>query len=187
MIMDQQMLIIGGVVMAALMLTLTTVIVLQQRRIQRYSTPKYGFLGKPLVAAIISVFMGAGLIGGLYLVSQRERVDFEARADLDIQLEVLQERISVNGNQATYKFTLQPKLDGQLYGTEPGAIWNAYWNFNPAGSTLPSASESEIGLNAANPSGIEVTLERGTYTLLVTVDYRGQKTQIETLKKDIVI
>jgi hypothetical protein len=184
--MDQQILYVGVAFAVFLVIVLAVVIIRQQRMIKQLQQPRYGFLGKPLMAAAMTLLMGAGLIGGVYLIN-RETDPFQAQAGLNIELALTKELIAENGPTSAYNFMMTPTLNGVKYGNEAGATWNIYWNFNRAGSTQPVLTKSEIGLTGKNPSNIRVDLPKGSYTVFVSVDYRGKETKLVTYTESFVI
>lgn len=73
--------VLGGSLFLAILIGLSSVIVYQQTKIKKLEQPKYGFLGKPIAASLLSTLVVAGLVGGIYLVNQEETTGPVAEAD----------------------------------------------------------------------------------------------------------
>lgn len=181
--MEQQVLLISvGIFIIVAFLVL--VIVMQQSKLKRLEQPKYGFLGKPLAGILTTVVLGAGLIGGVYLVNQ-DQTTFETSANLKIRLSYTKELISDNGNTATYLFKATPIIEGDTNPTLTKEF-NVFWNLvGPQ-----KLSRSEVRVSAANPSEEQMTLRKGTYDLVILVVYNDPQTgnsYSQTLKETIII
>lgn len=186
--MSQQQLLIAGIVVIAIVAFLFGVIILRQRRqIQYMQQPRYGFLGKPIMAAAATAVMVAGIIGGVTVLNQQRSLDFTAKADYNLEIVLTKRQIAVSGSNANYQFTATPRVDGTLNGKDDNATWNVYWNFTRLGSTQPTISKSELNRSDEKPSALQQTLQRGTYTVYVTIEYKSEKTKIESYSETVAI
>jgi hypothetical protein len=167
--MDQQVLIFAGAGVFLLVLFLVGVVVWQRNRIKELQRPKYGFLGKPLMAIVATLVLGVGLVGGVYL-TQQESVDPRTSADLDVNITIEKELKGEGERVNSYIYELEaiPEVDEVPYGESTEEKFNIYWNvLGPV-----KISESEIGITKQNPSGIEVELKEGTYKVNVLIVYK---------------
>ncbi len=167
--MDQQVLIFAGAGLFLFILFLVGVVIWQRNRIKELQRPKYGFLGKPLMAVVATLVLGVGLVGGVYL-TQQESVDPRTSADLDLNIAIEKELKGEGERVNSYVYALEavPEVDGVPYGETSEDKFNIYWNIlGPI-----KISESEIGVTSENPSGIEVELKEGTYKVNVLIVYK---------------
>jgi preprotein translocase subunit YajC len=182
--MNTQLALIIAVGIVFLVAVLTIVIILQRRQIKKLEEPRYGFLGKPLPALITTLVLGAGLVGSVYLVNQ-DQTTVDTEATVEIEISYTKELIAQNGVN-TYLFRAVPSINSEAYGGTNGGDFDIFWNF-----TGPQRlAESEVGVTGENPSEIQVSLQRGTYDLIILVQYfdpASNQTYSETLKETVVL
>jgi hypothetical protein len=178
---SQQTLVIIAI-FAGVLLVMGGVIAWQRGRMKKLEQPKTGFLGKTLPGLIVSLVLGAGLVGGIFLVTQEETT-FETEARLNVKVTYERNLISDNGNTRTYEFVATPIVSSgdtayEITGEEK---FDIFWNF----SGPDKESQSEIGVTTTNPSSITVELQKGVYDINILVMYKDptqdNKTFSETL------
>lgn len=190
--MDRQALIYAFAGIIFLIMLLVVFIIRQQRQIQYLSQPRYGFLGKSLSAAVVTIIMGVSIVGGVHVLNQRSELSFQAKADLDLQISMTKKLISSSGTSVTYQFSAIPKVkvntNSGIQDVEPNSKWNVYWNFTKLGSTQPTLSRSEVSLSSSKPSNLQVALQKGTtYNVYITLEYIGSKTVVKAYNETVKV
>ncbi len=161
---QQQIIILAAIFILVIVGLLIFLLFRQQRQISNLQKPKYGFLGKPLSAAIVTIIMGASIIGGVfYLNNQDQELSYEASAD-EVQIEVIKKCIQNTGSVYQYKLQVLPKVEGEV---PAGSVFDAYWTIDP--NTANTQSLSEVNLAKNNPSEITVNIRQGTHPFIVFV------------------
>ncbi len=132
----------------------SAIIVMQNRKIQRLSQPKYGFLGKPLAVFALLTIMIGGVGIGLY-ASRKPTGEVTVSADKEyrVDIEYIQSGIT------TFNLKAIPFVDGVAYGGDESLEFDIYW-------TLTKGSVDtfiEYDVSKSNPSNLIVNLEKGTY------------------------
>jgi len=158
-----------------LIMFLVVLVLNQQKRLNQLQKPRYGFLGKPLLGLAATTLMAAGLVGGLYLVNQRDLQPLDAKADKNVTVEVAYQVLLDNRQTRKYQFSAIPKVDNIEYGEGNNGNFNLFWSF-VGEQVLSSGTQglSEISVNTANPSVVEVELKPGIYTVRVLVVFEGK-------------
>lgn len=183
--MEQQLIMLIGAAVFVVIVFLVVIVFMQQNKLKRLEEPRYGFLGKPIASLITAAVLGAGLIGGVYLVNQDETT-FQTDAKLSVKVSYTKQLVADNGATATYQFRANPTVSGEETTNTTLKEFNVYWNFvGPQ-----KYSKSEIHVSEQNPSNIQITLRKGTYDVIILVNYTDKqsgRTFSETLKETIVI
>ncbi|MFW5702550.1 MAG: hypothetical protein ACOCXP_01135 [Candidatus Dojkabacteria bacterium] len=183
---EQSTLLYAAIGIFALAVLVTALYLAAQYRRQQQQ-PKYGFLGKRIAGLITTAIIGAGLFGGVYLSTQ-EQTSFETEASLEIGIDYAREKISDNQTSASYTYRVIPTLDGVAYGAREINRFDVYWNFIATNGSEREAV-SEVDVSQSNPSAVTLTLPKGTYEMIILVNYVDPETNqtfSETLKDTVV-
>jgi hypothetical protein len=159
-----------------LSLGLLSLVIRQRRQIkdlEEVTTPKYGFLGKPLLSMMALAVLAGGL-GLTYFASQNVQ-DVTVRADKDLQIAINAEvQVRVN-NDFSVKFFVIPSVEEQAWAGTFTDTFDVFWTV-----TGPTTfSQIELGLTQSNQGGFVRTVPAGSYTVEVSVIY-GSKTWKES-------
>ncbi len=156
----------GNYMLAALMLTiiicLVTITILQKRKINALTTPKYGFLNKPL--AMIA-FMGLIALtgGGLYYINTGTQEAGDISADRNITAQINYEYIT---NSDSYKLSATPVINQIEWANDSTKIADIYWTVENNGV---SKNYFEFSKSINNPSLIDIKLQKGTNIIRVNI------------------
>lgn len=135
---------------------LSAVIIAQNRKIQKMSQPKYGFLGKPLAVFALAAFMIGSVGAGVYLTNQpTDQVVVNADKEYRLDIEYVQSGI------ATFNLKAIPFVDGLSYGTDDTVKFDIYWTITKGNAD----TFIEYDISKSNPSNLVVNLEKGKYTV----------------------
>jgi hypothetical protein len=160
---------------------LLAVILVQQHRIsqlQTIATPKYGFLGKPLVAGFIALVM----VGGAFVSFQSMNntgVLTNDKITVFTEISTSFEAIDTVGN---YRVTIKgvPVVDGVAWGKQQTDSFNLYWTI-----TGPvNLEHAELLRTRVNISSFDRMLPAGNYKISVDVVYKEKRF---TQSKDLIL
>ncbi len=165
----------GVLLLAVTLVSLTAAILLavsiwQWRRISQLTRPKYGFLGKPLLSAILVLV----LVGGITLVYSGgvARPDYSVEDELSgLELAVFVEVESpAAADTWSVFFEAQPEVNGRIWaiGDE---LADTFWTITGAANY----SEVRSGLSSANRGGFMLELPRGDYQLELVLSIRDEE------------
>lgn len=161
--------VMAGALMVAAMFA---IIFNQQRKINQLEMqmkPKYGFLGKPLVAITLAL-LGVGGIGLTYYASNNIQ-NVVVNADINVEIAITTEQIGLSqvGRQ-NVKFSMIPTVDGFEWGTN-GDTFEVFWNI-----TGPETiTQLELGLHSKMTSGFIRLIKPGQYEINVDVIYKNKR------------
>jgi hypothetical protein len=171
-------------VMALLVIAvLGFVVISQNRRIKTITTPRYGFLGKPLTFFALTLFsLSIGMT--LYAVDLKREPDSDSVSVTDVQdditLKILTTTINSNGN--LYRFNAVPTINNLDWAINPGTTINIEWTIiNKKGDITITENKSEVNLNINYKGGILVTLTNGENLIRAKSTVNGQEIIAETI------
>ncbi len=160
---DQYSVLLGVLAIAIISLSVLGFIAYkQQKRIKYLTTPRYGFIGKPLALAVV-MLMGFGTIGAIYLRPEPQPDSISVTDRNQIVLEVKYTELDDPLN--LFELIVTPVIEEKEWG-DPSLNFNVMWEINKAGKTV---IRNEENLNLSNPGGIQEYLEPGLNTIRVGV------------------
>lgn len=151
---------------------LAFVIVMQTRKLNEANKPRYGFLGKPLVA-VFFLILSIGSFGLVYYASQNSSDVDNVSADKELSFEIMSKSLGSN----TYEFKALPKINNKEWGND-GDRFSVYWTI----TNTSSETRIELDLTSNNTGGINVELSSGKNIISATLFYNNQ-----SVKREIVI
>lgn len=162
---------------------LLSVIFLQNRKIQKLNTPKYGFLGKPLLWMAVSVAIVGGA-SGLYFSAGIEREpDSISVTDLT-ELRVNIASTQINADQKLYRFNAIPILGGVAWGEDVDSTFKVTWNI------INSSVDTKVETNLSKSfyGGVVSTLEVGENKIVAEIEYYNSTTlELVTARDEVII
>jgi hypothetical protein len=161
-----------AIVIITLIVLMVVLLVLQRNKINELQRPKYGFLGKPLMAmALVAVSIGG--IGFTFYSANNSTAVEQTSADKKIDLKI---KTTYSGNGYDYYLNLIPTFNQQEWGGNHKYKFDVYWTIK----NNYVVTEAEVGLNLDNKGGILKSLERGKNKIKVTVFFEGKSYTTET-------
>lgn len=159
----QENTIISAIILILLLTVLILIVALvqQNRRYQEATTPKFGFLGKPLYT-FFAFALFAGGIGFAWFVSNQGGTIGDSLAGDRITVQI--DAAVINPSTRNYQFRVTPTANGTLWGPY---TYDAYWNFENADGTTSTALEN--GLTKDNIGGVVKKLPSGVNKIKVNV------------------
>lgn len=147
-------------------------LIIQSKRVkdlQEAARPKYGFLGKPLMAMVLL----AGMFGAILVTYNAVFAPTDSpivNADKNLTIEI-QTQVIVNiDREVIVEFSALPSVEGVLWG-EQGDKFDIYWKINgPISST-----QIELERSREIPSKFRRTLVKGEYLVEVEIFYGGRR------------
>lgn len=162
----------------AIIAVLLVVVITQRNKINELQKPKFGFLGKPLIAFAF-VFLSLGSIGILlYSTQNRTNIDI-TNADLEIELSINVQKIE--NTASSYKINVLPIVNGIAWAGSDQLLFSAFWTI---ANNEGSFTDSEFGLSFSNPGGITKTLSKGKNKISVTLFYKNDS---YTFEKEFIL
>jgi len=160
---------VGALTVFSLFLILT--VTRQQRQLSQIQTTRgrYGFLGKPLYAAVVfALFVGG--FGLTYFASQNvQNVAVKADSEVEITIQVKILGTTAEGTQV--QISMVPKVDGVEWAGDRGPEFDAFWT-----ATGPTEfSQIELGLTKSNSGGFIKVLRPGSYNITVDIIVNGNR------------
>lgn len=165
---------IGGFTAMAL---LVIVVLVQQRRIhnlEEIARPKYGFLGKPLLSAVLALAMVGGLVVTYQATQNINNVVVSAGKNVEAKFVITSAPTLPN----TYRvdFAVVPSVDGVEWGKEANDKFDIYWTVKGE----QNFDVFELSKTRTSTSGFMRVLRSGRYDITVDIvfqDKRFTKTQ----------
>jgi hypothetical protein len=155
----------------AIIFTLVVVLIQQQRKIKELSTPKYGFLGKPL-NLVLTLFIFGGTLALFNILNQPQPEVEISNANFVIELNIIATKVA----DLKYKLNVLPVVDGVVWGID-NYPFDVYWTIE--GATTQKLFEN--GISRKNTGGVMVDLSPGTNKITATIyiDLRKFEKSIE--------
>lgn len=158
----------GGIFLAIICLALILIYVNRlQGKLHSYEKPNYGFLGKPIYPIAATFLVTALVLFSSVKFDTQKTID--VKADTQFDVEVSQSVLSTAGDTATVALSAMPIVEGKEWGDE-GDVFDIYWNIRGA----ENIDRYEFIVTKSNPSGLELTLPKGSYNINFTIVYRGR-------------
>ncbi len=151
---------------------LALVVILQTRKLNEANKPRYGFLGKPIVA-VFFVVLSVASFGFVYYASQNATDVDNVSADKDLTFEILSKSLGNN----VYELRALPKINNIEWG-QTSDRFSVYWTI----TNTSSLTRIELDLTSENSGGINVELSGGKNIVSATLFYNNQ-----SVKREIVI
>ncbi len=172
---EQYTLLLGALAITIISIAVMGFILYKQRKKIKYlTTPRYGFMGKPLAVAAI-MLVGFGTFGAIYLKPAETPDGISVTDQEDIRLEIEYEVIDDPLN--LYNIMVTPYINNNAWGQE-NFEFNVSWEINKAGRTI---MRQEMAISEENPGGIDEYLEVGLNTITARVSI-GAITKTETIE-----
>lgn len=142
-------------------LVLVAVVVMQNRKIRDLQAPKFGFLGKPINAAIFIMVVLSSFSLFVYYTNNEKEVDNTVSVNDNFELQI---EYSKN-NSNLYIFKAIALVDGEEYGNSSELTFDVLWTVT--GEDILSHMEVDVSLD--RPSNYQVKLTPGSYTITATI------------------
>ena len=155
-------------VLIVIVVLLTLVIIGQRRHITDLTTPRYGFLGKPLLAMMLIAFTFGGF-GFFYVQTNNTNTIPVSNANTEVTLQI--NSIKLNSIDNSYQFNLVPQVNGVIWGGDNTYSFDVYWTIS---NKAISSTNIETNLSLSNKGGIKKILYPGTNTIKATVFTMGK-------------
>lgn len=168
--MDSMLLLL--IIALGIVAALLAALIIQSKRVkdlQEAARPKYGFLGKPLMAMVLL----AGMFGAIlvtYNATFMPTDDPIVSADKNVTIEIQTEVIVNIDNEVVVEFKALPSVEGVLWGGMNDEF-DIYWKINGP-ITL---TQIELDRKRTVPSRFRKTLPKGEYILEVEIFYADRR------------
>lgn len=140
---------------------LVAVIYLQNKRIKDLQKPKYGFLGKPLSALVITGLL-AGSVGFALFANQQDASTEQISADSELSVSIS----FVKESNRTYVFRAIPIIDGVSWSNDPTIAFDIFWNIEHDDEQIELIEQQ---VSQLDPSELTVQLDAGTNTVTARI------------------
>ncbi len=135
-------------------LILAAVVYYQNQKIKDLTTPKYGFLGKPLSIFLLSALVFGSF--GLYIGNRTKEPDSVSVTDQGVVTFEVQYD-TINAAARVYRFRAVPQIDGIEFGINPNRTFDVNWTI----VNQTTFKTTEFGLNRNFQGGLNLTLRPG--------------------------
>ena len=160
---------LGGLTLLSVVLLFTVVRQRKQLQVQQNQRRRYGFLGKPLYAAIVVALFVGGF--GLTYFASRYTPEVTISADTKIDINIKTQILAALPGGTQVRLSMVPSVNSKEWGGTAELTVDAYWNIS--GPT--SLSQIELNLNSGNQGGFVTVLQPGTYQISVDLIIAGRR------------
>lgn len=143
------------------------------RRVRKLSTPKFGFLGKPLYVAIFAVLAVATIYVSTNLTNQHIK---EINAGKEVKIDITTTVLSSQNGYSVVNFVAVPSVNGVEWGDASVDTFDMYWSI----SGKEIFSQIKQGLNENNTGTFNIELKQGEYTVSVITIYNTKTYEAST-------
>jgi|GEM_PF-4040505 len=154
----------------------------KMRADSRYVVPHTGFLGKPLLAVMMTLVMVLGAGGAIYLNYANVSSPI-AKADLNITAVISKEALVDNGSSFIYRFKAVPRIDDVIFGTDPNAVWNISWRIRKVDNDEIVFVQTKLNTKTIEDTSVDADLERGQYQVDLIIDYQGEQNKVVNISE----
>jgi len=149
-----------------IIVSLSTFIIILLRKVKKLSTPRIGFLGKPLYIALLSISI-VSILFISYNVN-KSQID-DVAAEKDVRIIINSEIIELKGDYAFVEISFIPYINNDQWGKDDDSF-KAYWNI----IGKDKYTEVLTNVNKINPQKVTIQLARGQYEINLLIIYKGK-------------
>lgn len=140
--------------------------------------PKTGFLGKPLMQFAALTLVATGIIGAVYMSTQKEQLEVSIEAIKEIDVVMEYDVVSSTRTTSTIKFNAIPIVDSQEWAEDSNVQFDIIWNIVPDQGTKAKGQDQvdffEIARSQNRPSSFQTTLLKGNYDVEIIISFEDE-------------
>lgn len=154
-------------ILIAVIAVLVITVVSLFSKVKRLTTPKFGFLGKPLYVGVFAV-MAIATVYVATSITKQKIDDINAQKEVKIEITTL-EKTRQNG-YVTVEFLATPSINGNEWGNKTTDTFDLYWSING-----PEVySQIKQGLSFTNKGVFNLEIKEGTYNITIVTIYNSK-------------
>lgn len=161
-----------SILLTIVVVVLVLYVVHLKNKLNNFENPRYGFLGKSIYPMIGFIGMGMVLVFATFGVVSPdiENTQAEFQVDGKINAQVQSQGLT----DVNVRLSFEPRLNGIPWG-DINDTFDIYWDI----SGPVEINKTEIQSSKFAPSGFVAELEKGRYTVKITVVYQGETFKFE--------